>query len=254
MRVDGQLYRAQLECRTGDLANTITGAIWFRTDSTVVKIATGSGYITLTSGAPDGTTLQNSADVWSVKALGIDTAQIQALAVTAAKIANTTITAAKIANATITTTQISATAGIIKSQMAALGQQVASSSSTFSMSSVTPATVTNQSVSITTLGRPVRIKLQSDGSGQYSELVLSRAANAMYATFQIKRDGSEIHRERFGSSAAGTMKLPPSVIDFIDTGASAASHTYTLVCFVSDAADSETIAVSYCTLIAYELT
>lgn len=76
MKVDGQLYRAQLECRTSDLPNTITGAIWYRTDTGVFKIATGSGYITATTGAVDGSSLQNVADVISIKALGVTNAML----------------------------------------------------------------------------------------------------------------------------------------------------------------------------------
>jgi hypothetical protein len=136
----------------------------------------------------------------------------------------------------ITTAGIAASAGILKSQQAAVGQQVSSSCGTFSTSSGTPVSVTNLSVTLTTTGRPVFIGIQPDGSGQ------ARLTGQM--DVYIQRDGSNIGDWLIVGSGASFIPAP-----MLDVGATAGSHTYV----VKVASQIGSISVTNVVLYAYEL-
>jgi len=131
MKVDGQLYRAQLECRTSDLANTITGAIWYRTDTGVFKIATGSGYLTASTGAVDNSSLQNVADVIAVKAGGVTNAMLAGSIAYSKLSLSGSIVSGDIASGTIVNANISDSASITQAKFAAVNSAVSSDSGTF---------------------------------------------------------------------------------------------------------------------------
>lgn len=59
------------------------------------------------------------------------------------------------------------------------------------------ADVTNLSLQVTTLGGPVGIRLQSDGSGNNSMFGLFRIASDVGGNLLLLRDGTEIARHRF---------------------------------------------------------
>ena len=109
----------------------------------------------------DGATLEVTTNSLQIKNGGV----------TGAKIASQTITGSNIALATIDNTMLTASAGILKSQLVSLGQQISSSSGTWRWGATgggagTWKDVTNLSVTITTTGRPVFIALIPDGAGQ----------------------------------------------------------------------------------------
>lgn len=156
----------------------------------------------------------------------------------------------------ITTTQISATAGILKSQLAALGQQVSSSSGSFSTATSGSAVdVTNLTVTITTTGRPVFITLVSAStSGGYIKVSGSVASQIM--SMQLVKDSVALVAQGIGgvgTPSAGTFaaEVPVSSFSHIDTPA---AGTYVYKITVSqNALLSNTMEVNNAKLIAYEL-
>lgn len=109
-------------------------------------------------------------------------------------------------------------------------------------------TIPNLSVTITTTGRPVFLQLQSDGSGQQSYIA---AISPNASIVRITRDGTEIATmDVIASGNLTGQSYPPSVVSFIDTGATAATHTY--LAQYSDNPGA-TIQVQFTRLIAYQL-
>jgi hypothetical protein len=157
----------------------------------------------------------------------VPTAAIQAGAVTGAKLSssvvdNSTIeinsNALRLKDGGITTAKI-ADSSVTQAKRAALGQQVSSSSgANVDLSPVTYTDMTNLSVTISTTGRPVFLKLISDGS---LSVFNTGGANISIA---FVRDGTIIGEYFFGS--ASDIKLPPCMLSHIDTDASSGSHVY----------------------------
>lgn len=100
------------------------------------------------------------------------------------------------------------------------GIAVAPSSGVFVFSSASPLLVTNQDVTITTSGRPVRIELMGDGAGGNTYIGGSATANTeINVTFYWYRDGVEIDRSSIVGNASatnGTLRIPPSSLSFTD--------------------------------------
>lgn len=144
--------------------------------------------------------------------------------------------------------------GITKPMLAALGQQVTLSSGSYSNTTTSFTQITNFSKAITTTGRPVAIVVQSDGSGSQSSLGVSRTSNTAAAGFfRIKRDGTEISRVVLaGAGASGNIEVdvPPATLNFIDFGATAASHTYTIEAALQSAG---IVSVTNAVMAVYEL-
>lgn len=130
-------------------------------------------------------------------------------------------------------------AGVTRSKLAALGQQISLSSGNYTASGVgTIPAITNLSVTITTTGRPVWVGLLSDGSGNASYVDL-----ALYILF--KRGATEVARQGIGSGTG----IPTSGYHHIDPVA-AGTYTYT----ASVAIDGANVAVvNYAKLIAFEI-
>ncbi len=167
----------------------------------------------------DNSTLQYSSNVISVKPLGI----------TAAQIANNTIT---------------------RTKEAAVGQQISSSSGTYSTSLFGPNPVTNMSVTITTSGRPVVLMIQPDGTTNPASYGVNPAGSgATSFSAQINRGGSSIAKwTLLGYSAASGFITPGGAnIMFLDTPA---SGTYTYQFLIGGLNPT---FVNYMVLVAYEL-
>lgn len=168
-------------------------------------------------------------------------------------LANLTITAGKIANATITTTQISASAGILGTQLAAatvarsnqvaVGQQISSSSGAFSTASTSFVDVTNLSVSITTSGRPVVLLLQNDASGNAGSLVNSSGGAIV---LQVLQGVTSVALY----SVATNAQL--STVYLLDTPA-AGTYTYKVQAHGVSLGGSVSVQVNRAKLVAYEL-
>ena len=158
--------------------------------------------------AADNSSLEVSSNSLRVKALGIGSAQIAAGAVTQAK-------------------------------RASLGQ-VVSSSSGISLGQTGTNPVPNLSISITTTGRPVFLIIQPDGSANGYGF-----GTGNNGTFFIQRDGTTVAVFTAGQGGAANGAYPMS---YVDTGASAATHTYTV--YMSTSAYS---FMNYAVIMAYEL-
>lgn len=173
----------------------------------------------------DNSTLQISSNIISVKNLGINTAQLADGAVTPAK-------------------------------RSALGQQLSSSSGTFSTTSTSAVDVTNLTITITTTGRPVWIGLISDGTGVVSLLNIQSVGSpiALQGNFLIIRASTEIARYAVNTTTPdvtlSAVSCPSSALNTIDI-IGAGTYTYKIQAF-SSFSNSST-GCSKAKLIAYEL-
>lgn len=136
-------------------------------------------------------------------------------------------------------------AGIIsRSQLPAVGQQVSTSSSSFSTTSASFVDVTNLAVTITTSGRPVMLMVQSDGTpiGTAIGPILDSTVSG----------GGAVQLTRAGTRIAGL--LVPNVIgsmglSFLDTPA-AGTYTYKIQ---AKGDGTQGTNVNNVVLVAYEL-
>jgi hypothetical protein len=167
---------------------------------------------------------------------GIATANIADSAVTAAKLASDAVTTVKILDANVTTAKLAANA-VTRAKIESVGQQVSSSSGSFSTSSAAYADVTNLSVSITTSGRPVFLLIVSDGTSSVSQIAGSSIG------LRFMRGATDIGSWEYGTSAAfGNF----SALDIPAAG------TYTYKVQVKNGGGGSTVA-QYLKLVAFEL-
>lgn len=186
-------------------------------------------------GALNFLTIDSSGNMGT--ASSVSGAQIAAQSLTGSQMANQTITATQMANNTIT-----------RAQEAAVGQQVSSSCGTVTRSSGSGA-ITNLSVTLTTTGRPVMVMFNCDSTG--SSASFSAGGNiGVTNNVSILRDGTTIAIYQSTTPASGATFWPASSISFLDTGASAASHTYSAVGGIGGIG---TITYNNIVLVAYEL-
>jgi len=134
--------------------------------------------------------------------------------------------------------------GITRAMQAAVGQQVASSG-TGSTSSVTASTIPNQSVTLTTSGRPVVLVLQ----GQYISNINLNASFAQSADFFFFRGATELIAYQLYAAKSSIVSIP-CALTFVDVVA-AGTYTYTAQYAVTDT--SATATAQGVTLVAYEL-
>lgn len=172
----------------------------------------------------------------------VTTAKIPDDAITTAKIIDSNVTTAKIADLNVTTAKI-ANGAVTQAKRVALGQQISSSSGTFSHNGATITAVTNLSVTITTTGRPVLLSLQAVGNGTQSYLFSDGNTNIYFF-----RGSTELTHSNFFPADLSNTTIPASMI-YLDA-VSAGTHTYTVR--VSTGA-SDTIQVRQCILVAFEL-
>lgn len=115
--------------------------------------------------------------------------------------------------------------GITRQNLAAVGQQISSTSSLFSSSSSGFVTVTGLSVTITTTGRPVVVALQASESAGSGSFFSARIGTAGGAEFAFARDGSRLGVSQLNS---GGSPYPPGMFTYLDTPSSG-TYTYTLL-------------------------
>ena len=137
--------------------------------------------------------------------------------------------------------------GITRSNLAAVGQQISSSSGLFSTEATSFTNVTNLSVNLTTSGRPVMVLLQPDGTSNTAFLVGPISGGPMF--IQILRGATVVFSSGVGYFGNSTESVPPSSIQFLDTP-SAGTYTYTVQVYSEG---GQTIFVQYTVLVAYEL-
>lgn len=135
-------------------------------------------------------------------------------------------------------------AAVTRPKLAAVGQQISLSCGSFSTSSGTAVVVQDQTVTITTTGRPVMISWQATQPvipPQSSSIALA-AGNA--AIIFVERDSAPII-----SWLIDPPDYAPSFL-FLDP-VSAGTHTYTVKAFISSG--SATLSITSFQLAAYEL-
>ncbi len=161
-----------------------------------------------------------------------NTIQVKAQGITAAQIANNTIT---------------------RTQEAAVGQQeVAASTGTITGTALVDIATTP---SATYYGRPVIVAFQGkDASTSILQLVNTGGSTILVqAFFTIKRDGVAINTYVMAGvlTSGNSIEFPPCM-QFIDTGAAAGAHTYTVSAKLS-AASGMSFIYTNMSLITYEL-
>jgi len=145
------------------------------------------------------------------------------------------------------------TGGITRAAMVAVGQQVSSSSGTFVTSSTSRVDVTNLTVTITTTGRPVILKIVSDGS-LASECYIARSSATHSANLYLMRGATDIsiHNIYILANGATAVGQTFSVYDHVDVVA-AGTYTYKYQVINISSGGTPTITMSNLKLVAFEL-
>ncbi len=138
-----------------------------------------------------------------------------------------------------------------------INYKISSSSGAFTHTTTTFTDVTNLSVSITTQGRPVRLKLVPDGTSNISYVGISRSADQGTAYFKFVRDSTDLgiqaaHATCTGGNTAIASYVPASSLEDTDFVA-AGTYTYKLQVKVTAGSNSETAYVQYAKLVAYQI-
>lgn len=156
--------------------------------------------------------------------------------------------------------------GIDQSSMAirATGSTVgaggfAISSSCASFTTGVSGPVTNLSVTITTLGNPVKLQLQADGSANPSYIQCNSTTNEAFASFSFFRGATQLNIDQIdlfvqANAAVGTLRLQsvPGAFSFMDI-VSAGTYTYTFQVNFVGSNVSPGATVNYLVLTAYEI-
>jgi hypothetical protein len=203
----------------------------------------------------------------------VTTSHIRDSAITTAKIADSNVTTAKIADGNVTTAKID-DGDVTQAKLAARtvssggsdpgagGICVSASSSTFSTTSTTLTDVTNLTCTLTTTGRPVRLELVHDGSGDTAFLGNNKSG-AVGTTFQVAflRGASVISLTGQGMTQTSGSELdeafyPPGAFSTLDTSA-AGTYTYKVQVKArfpeASPGGTENVEVYRVKLVAYEL-
>jgi hypothetical protein len=158
--------------------------------------------------------------------LAITGAKIADLAITSNKLNTDAVTTAKVLDAAITTPKL-ADGSVTKAKLAAVGQQVSTSCGIFNTAAPGGA-VTNLSVSYTTTGRPVKLSLVPDGSGDVAMLVFNPLAASMQnAEIQFLQGATILARQGVGQFQNG-HGLPASAFSHTEYGLAAGTYTFSV--------------------------
>lgn len=150
--------------------------------------------------------------------------------------------------------------GLPRTKMAAVGEQLSASCGTFGTSSTSAVDVTNLSVTITTTGRPVVVKLVADGTGSQSYVSFGsvNTGDRKQGAIIFLRGATTVSFNTTGSNGltGGTnfsqfIHYPAGAFEHIDVVA-AGTYTYKAQAIVVGA-DVSTVNVVNIKLIAYEL-
>lgn len=145
---------------------------------------------------------------------GIEAAKINDLAVTTAKINDSAATTAKFNSAAVT-----------YAKLASVTSSISSSSGSYSSTSDTYVNVTNQSVTVTTTGRPVLVFITTTSTDGTAVTNVTNDSNGGIAFLRIQRNGTTIYESIFS-------RVLSSGVQFFFTNSidqpSAGSNTYTV--------------------------
>lgn len=209
-------------------------------------------YPTSTSSAM---TVIDAHDHTSTKGVQIPTGGLEDAAVTSAKLADLSVTAGKLAANSVTTAKI-ANGDVTREKLEAVGQQVSSSSGTFTTTSSTLTDVTNLSVTITTNGRPVIMGLIPDGNAVDPAEIKSTDASTGASQLDVAflEGTTVIGLWRITGENADTGPVAKAPVSAFQMIYPVAAGTYTFKVQVRVAPiGTETAAVSYTKFFAYEL-
>jgi hypothetical protein len=197
-----------------------------------------TGGITASTYVADGT-------VTTAKILNsnVTTAKLGASSVTTAKITDANVTTAKIADSNVTTGKLAANAittakiadGVITKGKLATANYVLSSTCGVFTNGASTSDITNLSCTITTTGRPVEIRLISDGSGNPCYVSRGSVSSGGHSvSLRLLKDGSTLKDVLTGHGARYAFdefvisnKTIPTGILYLDTPSSG-TYTYKL--------------------------
>lgn len=132
--------------------------------------------------------------------------------------------------------------------------QVSASSGAFSTNSTILVDVTNLSVSITTTGRPVILKLVGTADNSSSWLRVSSTAASPGFAVMLVRDSTDLNilypEATFADGGTNAIQLPPSCIEYFDVPA---AGTYTYKIQAGCIAGSTGCQINNVRLVAYEI-
>lgn len=145
--------------------------------------------------------------------------------------------------------------GITRSNLAAVGQQVSSSSGVYVSSATSYTAITNLSVTITTSGRPVMLIIQSDNSSSSHlfEFGVSNSSSQSDSAGNYKwLRGSTPIAYNYVQGYVYLSDIIPAPMMFLDTP-SAGTYTYTIQAAAISGNPGSEIISTYAVLLAYEL-
>lgn len=232
--------------------NSVTGGAYTRLIASPGLVA--SFDMTLLSALPASTLPLIISSSGQLSSAQITTAQIADSNVTTAKILDANVTTSKIADDNVTTAKLP-NGAVTMPKLAGPNWTISSSCGNFLFNSTSFVAVTNLSASLTTNGRPLKIYLVSDGSGNNSAIWrLGGANNLARINIRFKRGSTVIANFIAGVSdvsvAPPTAYIPPGSFIAVDTPASG-TYTYS----VEAATENGTVNcfVDYCKLVVEEL-
>lgn len=135
-----------------------------------------------------------------------------------------TVTTAKILNGTIVNADISSSAAIARSKLESPNYILAASDSgSFSTTSTSYVDITNQSVTITTIGRPVLVTIVN------GDVTVGGSSTAAIGWVKAVRDSTDLAERNLVSQGPTSPQItvPGGAFTWIDTP-SAGAHTYKL--------------------------
>lgn len=167
---------------------------------------------------------------------------------------NAGITGGNIAAATIMGSNIAA-ATVTKANQVAVGQQTSASSGNFSTTSAILFGVTNLTVTITTSGRPVMLRLSDDGTHSGSVVSASTGASTTGGEIAFFNGVLIVDESNFNLSTGGavTYRLPLSTFSAMDNSVVGTPGTYTYTVKAKYTGSGSNISVINAVLVAYEL-
>lgn len=178
----------------------------------------------------DGSTITINANVIGIPSGGISTTQLADASVTTAKIADANVTRAK---------------------LVALGQQISSSSASYSTTSTSATNITNLTVTITTTGRPVRLFCQPDGTASGAYMSAQSGTTTPQAQVNWLRGATALGVYVIRANASGATSVQQSSnsnCEYLDVIA-AGTYTYKLQ---ATCASGTTLQVNNYKIVAYE--
>ncbi len=152
--------------------------------------------------------------------------------------------------------------GVTKAMLAPLGEQFSTSSATFSTGSDAYIDVTNLTVSITTTGRPIKIELLPDATGNTSYVMVSANSTLYNPAMDLAYLADNVvvleqHLEVYpGTGVAGTTQIAVPGGSFNSTlaGLTAGSHTIKVqVRIIGGTLNQYLIYMRHLVLMVYEL-